>query len=186
VSSIRRFSLAWLLADQGALDEALALATRLAQSGHALRDRVHESRGRWALAEVLRRRGDLEGAERELDLARALAVPLEQPGVLATLAQLRLTQGRAEDALVATGDAVARCEAMGACGMFRGAFVRLAHAEALHATGDTAAARFAIEVARARLVAIAERIPEADRRRAFFDGVPEHTRTVSLARAWLD
>jgi eukaryotic-like serine/threonine-protein kinase len=119
-------------------------------------------------------------------IARALAAPLELPGVLATLAQLRLAQGRAQDALAAIGDAVARCEAMGACGMFRGAFVRLSHAEALHATGDTVAARRAIEAARARLLAIAEKIPEADRRQGSIDGVPEHARTVSLARAWLD
>src|SRR5262249_49798415 len=135
-SSLRRFSLAWLLADEDALDEARVLATRLAESGRAHHDPLHESRGRWVLAEVLRRAGDPAGAERELERALAMAVPLERPGVLGTLARLRLAQGRAEEALAAAGDAVAQCDAMGGCGMFRGAFVRLAHAEALHATGD--------------------------------------------------
>ena len=51
--SLRRFSLSWLLADAGALDEARALATRLAEFGRAQRDVIHESRGRWVLAEVL-------------------------------------------------------------------------------------------------------------------------------------
>jgi hypothetical protein len=74
---------------------------------------------------------------------------------------------------------------MGACGMFRGAFVRLAHAEALQAAGDADAARRAIEAARARLFAIAAKIPEPDYRRAFLDDVPEHARTLTLARTWL-
>ncbi len=184
-SSLRRFSLSWLLADEGALDEARALATRLAESGRALHDVLHESRGRWVLAEVLRRAGDLGGAERELESALAMAVPLERPGVLGTLAQLRLAQGRAEEALAAAGDAIAQCEALGGCGMFRGAFVRLAHAEALHATGAADGARRAIDDARARLLATAARIPDPAHRQGFLEGVPEHARTLALARAWL-
>jgi hypothetical protein len=184
-SSLRRFSLSWLLADAGALDEARALATGLAELGHAQGDVIHESRGRWVLAEVLRRAGDLGGAERELEVALALAVPLEQPGVLGTLAQLRLAQGRAAEALAAAGDAIARWEAVGGCGMFRGAFVRLAHAEALHATGDADGARRAIGDARARLLAAAARIPDPAYRQSFLEAVPEHARTVALARAWL-
>jgi hypothetical protein len=185
-SSLRRFSLSWLLADEGALDEARALATRLAESGRAHQDTLHESRGRWVLAEVLRRAGDLEGAERELEVALAMAVPIERPGVLGTLAQLRLAQGRAEEALAAAGDAVARCEEMGGCGLFRAAFVRLAHAEALHATGAADGARRAIDDARARLLAIAARIPDPAYRQGFLEDVPEHARTLALARAWLD
>ena len=184
-SSLRRFSLSWLLADEGALDEARALATRLAEFGRAQDDVIHESRGRWVLAEVLRRAGDLGGAERELEVALAMAVPFERPGVLGTLAQLRLAQGRAEEALAAAGDAVARCEEMGGCGMFRGAFVRLAHAEALHVTGAADGARRAIDDARARLLATAARIPDPAYRQAFLEGVPEHARTLALARAWV-
>jgi len=60
---------------------------------------------------------------------------LEHPGVLGRFSSLRLVQGRAEEALAATEEALIRETAMGGCGMFRGAFVRLAHAEALHATG---------------------------------------------------
>jgi tetratricopeptide (TPR) repeat protein len=183
-SSLRRFSLSWLLADRGALDEARALAAQLSEYGHAHRNRLEESRGRWVLAEVLRRIGDFAAAERELSAALGLAMPLEHAGVLGTLSALRLAQGRAEDALAAAEDAVARCTTMGGCGMFRAAFVRLAHAEALHATGAHGAARRAITDARARLLAIADRIADPDYKTSFLDNVPENARTLALAREW--
>jgi hypothetical protein len=103
--------------------------------------------------------------------------------VLATVAALRLAQGRAGDALAAAEDAVGRCRAMGGCGMFRGAFVRLIHAEALHATGDRDAAQAAIRDARDRLLAIAARIADPDHRTRFVAAVPQNART--LAHAWL-
>jgi eukaryotic-like serine/threonine-protein kinase len=184
-SSLRRFHLAWLYADRGALEEGRALAAQLGEYGRTHRFPLEEFRGRWVLAEVLRRMGDHEAAEREIELALGMAVPLERPGVLATLAALRLAQGRPAEALVAAEDALARCTAMGGCGMFRGAFVRLAHAEALHATGALEAARGAIAEARARLHAIADRIAEPAYRQSFFERVPENARTLALARAWL-
>ena len=184
-SSLRRFFLSWLYADRGMLDEARALAAQLSESSHAHHDRLGESRGRWALAEVLRRLGDLEGADREVQAALALALPLEQPGVLATLSALRLAQGRGADALAVAEDAMARCARMGGCGMFRGAFVRLAHAEALQATGAHAAARRAITEARARLHTIAGKIADPAYRTSYLARVPENARTLALARAWL-
>jgi len=184
-SSLRRFGLAWLRADRGALDEARALATQLAEYGRARRSPLEESRGHWVLAEVLRRMGDLEGAEREIELAHPMAVPLEHPGILATRSAIWLAQGRTAEALAAAEDAVARSEAMGGCGMFRGAFVRLAHCEALHATGAHEAARRAIAEARDRLFAIAGRIADPAYRQSFLETVPENARTLELARAWL-
>ncbi len=185
ISSLRRFFLSWLHADRGALDEARALATQLGESGRAQHDRLGEGRGRWALAEVLRRMGDLEGAERELQAALAMAVPLDHPGVLATLSALRLAQGRAAEALAAAEDALSRCEAMGGCSMFRGAFVRLARAEALHATGAHDAARRAIADARTRLLTIADKIADPAYQASFLECVPENARTLALADAWL-
>jgi tetratricopeptide (TPR) repeat protein len=184
-SSLRRFSLSWLYADCGALDQAYALARQLAESGQARDNQPDEARGRWVLAEVLRRMGDLDAAEREIQTALAMAMPLEHPGVLATRAVLRLAQGHAADALAAAEEAMARDAAMGGCGMFRGAFVRLAHAEALHATGAHDAARAAIAQARARLLAITDRISDPDYRASFLEQVPENARTLALASAWI-
>ncbi len=137
------------------------------------------------LAEVLRRSGDLDAADREVEAALVLAVPLERPGVLGTLSALRLAQGRSDEAVAAAEDAVAQCTAMGGCGMFRGAFVRLARAEALHASGAHAAAHEAISGARDRLHAMASRIDDPDHRQSFLYRVPEHARTLALARSWL-
>jgi hypothetical protein len=186
VGSLRRFALSWLYADRGELARACALATELAESGRAHKNQQEESRGRWALAEALRRDGDLDGAERELEVALRIAVPLEQPGVRATLSAVRLAQDRAGEALAAAEDAMARIAAMGGCGLFRGAFVRLAHAEALHATGAHAAARDAIARARAYLLEIAGKIPDPSYRASFLEQVPENARTLALASAWLD
>jgi tetratricopeptide (TPR) repeat protein len=186
VGTLRRFALAWLYADRGELAQARDLAVQLAESGRAHKNRQEESRGHWALAEVLRRDGDLEGADRELEVALRLAVPVEQPGVRATLSAVRLAQGRAGDALAAAEDAMARVAAMGGCGLFRGAFVRLAHAEALHATGAHDAARDAIGRARAYLLEVAARVGDPSYRASFLEQVPENARTLALASAWLD
>jgi hypothetical protein len=186
-SSWRRFILAWLRADRGAFEEARALATELRDAGRSHHNPLEEVHGAWALTEVLRRMGDLEGAEREIPVALRMATPapLEHPGVLGTLARLRLAQGRAQDALAAAEDAMTRSAAMGGCGMFRGAFVRLAHAEALEATGDHEAACRAIAGARERLREIADRIADLAYRRSFLEDVPENARTIELAHAWL-
>jgi hypothetical protein len=184
-SSLRRFGLTWVLADRGALDDARALAAQLADYGAAHHFPLEEGRGRWALAEVLRRRGELPAAERELRAGLGMLVPLEQPGALATLSAIQLAAGRAADALATSEDALGRVTAMGGCGMYRGAFVRLAHAEALYATGAIEAAGRAIAGARAHLLATADRIPDPACRRSFLESVPENARTFALAGAWL-
>ncbi|HEX7838954.1 MAG TPA: hypothetical protein VF469_15860, partial [Kofleriaceae bacterium] len=115
MSSLRRFCLSWIRADRGALDEARALATELCEDGRAQHLPPEEGRGRWVLAEVLRRQGDLEGAERELEVALGLAVPLERPAILGTLSELRLAQGRAAEALAAAEEAITRYTAMRGC-----------------------------------------------------------------------
>jgi len=74
---------------------------------------------------------------------------------------------------------------MGGCGMFRGAFVRLAHAEALHATGAHDAARHAIAEARTRLFVIADRIADPAYKQRFLESVPENARTLALTREWV-
>jgi hypothetical protein len=81
---------------------------------------------------------------------------------------------------------MAHIAAMGGCGLFRGAFVRLAHAEALHATGAHDAARDAITRARAYLLEVAGKIADPSYRASFLEQVPENARTLALASAWLD
>src|SRR5262249_49718340 len=140
-------SLAWGRADRGALEEARRAATYLTEVGHPNNFPLNESRGHWVLAEVLRREGDLAGAEREIQLALELireVASIDYPSALGTLSFLRLAQGRAGDALAVAEEALSRYDAMGACGFFRGAFVRLAHVEALEATGDRGAASAAV------------------------------------------
>ncbi|HET7506050.1 MAG TPA: protein kinase [Kofleriaceae bacterium] len=184
VSYLRRFALAWLAADTGALDDARALATQLCDHGRAQHNALEQARGAWVLAEVLRRSGDLDAADRAITAALAHSVPLEHPSMLGTLAALRIAQGRPEDALAAAEDATARVAANGGCGMFRGACLRLVHAEALHATGAHDAARRAIAEARDRLLAVADRITDPAYRRSYLEDVPENARTLALARTW--
>jgi eukaryotic-like serine/threonine-protein kinase len=184
-SSLRRVLLALLLAERGAFDEAREIASQLAERGRANGFALEAARGGWALAEALRRAGDMGGAERELGLALPIMVPLELPGALATQAALRLAQGRAGDALAAAEDGLARFRAAGGCGFFRGGCLRLVHAEALHATGAHVAARAAIGEAKARVLAIADRIGDPAYRRSFLEDVPEVARTLALALAWL-
>jgi tetratricopeptide (TPR) repeat protein len=184
IASLWLFSLMWLRADRGALDEARRTAERLihfAQSRHLL---IEEGKGHWALAEVLRREGDLEGAEREILAAVAMVSPQDFPAALSTLCLLRLAQGRVAEALTAAEDAFARYNAMRTCGQFRVAFVLLAHAEALEAAGEHAAARAAIRVASDRLLAIADRIHDPVYKKTFLEEVPENARTLALASAW--
>lgn len=187
-SSYRPFVLAWLLADRGAFDEARRWAGRLVEAGQVRRVPLDEGRGHWALAEVLRRAGELESADAEIQAALAIlrmASPLDTPGVLATLAALRLAQGRTAEALAAAQEGLATYESMAACGFFRGAFLRLVHAECLEAARDHEAAKTAIARARERLFVIAAKIGDPDYRRSFVESVPENRQTLELARQWL-
>jgi hypothetical protein len=148
---------------------------------------MEEGRGHWVLAEVLRRAGDLEAAEREIQAALAILgmmAPHDFPAVLGTLCFVRLAQGRIAEAHTAAEDAFARYDAMHTCAFFRVAFVRLARAEALEAVGDHGAACAAIALARERLFAIAGRIPDPDYKKRFLEDVPENVRTLALASTW--
>jgi eukaryotic-like serine/threonine-protein kinase len=187
-SSYRPFVLAWLFADRGSLDEARSWAHRLVEAGQTRQLPVDEARGHWALAEVLRRAGELEGADAAIQSALAIlrmACPLDTPGALATLAVLRLAQGRTTEALTAATEGLEKYEAMAACGFLRGAFLRLVHARCLEAAGDHEAAKAAIATARARLFVVAAKIRDPEYRKSFLEVVPENRQTLELARTWV-
>lgn len=187
-SSYRPFVLAWLLADRGAFGEAQTWARRLIEAGQTRRVPLDQGRGHWVLAEVLRRAGELDRADAEIQAALAIlrtASPLDTPGVLATLAALRLAQGRSAEALAAAEEGLAKYEAMATCGFFRGAFLHLVHAECLEAAQNHDAARAAITRARERLFAIAAKIGDPAYRKSFMDGVPENRQTLALAQQWV-
>jgi hypothetical protein len=188
-SAYRPFTLAWLLADRGETGEARAVAMQLVTSG---RDRgllLDEGRGRWVLAEVLRRAGALEEAEREVEAALALldrVCPADVSGVLATKAAVLLAQGRPGEALAAAEEGVSRQAAMGLYDQFfRGSFVKLVHVESLQESGRHDEARAALASARARLLAIAAKIKEPAYQKSFLENVPENRRIFDLARQWL-
>jgi hypothetical protein len=187
IGSMWLLCLAWLRADRGALDEARHAAQRLIDLGQSRHLLLEESRGHWALAEVLRREGDLEGAECEIQAALGtigMMSPLDSPAALSTLCRVRLAQGRVAEAVSTASEAFGKYSAMNTCGFFRVAFVRLAHAEALEAAGDHAAAHAAIRVARERVLAAADRIHDPRYRKSFLEEVPENARILTLASAW--
>jgi len=182
------FSLAWLRADRDVLDEAQRAAERLIRRGQSRHVLMEEGRGHWVLAEVLRRKRDFEAADRESQAGLAnlaTIAPHDVPGALGTLCFVRLAQGRIAEALATAEEAIARCGTMGSCGFFRASFVRLAHAEALEAAGDHAAACTAIRGGRERLLAIVNRIADPGYQKSFLENVPENARTLALASAWL-
>src|SRR5262249_40002688 len=76
----RFFSLAWLFADKDRMSDARLWADRLVEAGVARRVKVFEGQGRWALAEVLRRTGEVDAAEQEITAALpllGLVAPIE-------------------------------------------------------------------------------------------------------------
>jgi tetratricopeptide (TPR) repeat protein len=185
-SSVRPFVLSWTLADMGFLEEAHAWAEHLIAAGQARGLPLDEARGLWVLGEVRRRMGDLENADAALAEALptlAEVCPLDQPAALASLAALRLAQGRPDEALAAAEGGMAQYLSRGACGMFRGAFLRLVHVGVLKRLGRESEERAAIAEARRHVLANAEKIPDPRFRASFLGQVPENRRTLELARA---
>jgi ATP/maltotriose-dependent transcriptional regulator MalT len=187
-SSLRPFEIAWLLAESGSLPEARQCAEEFVARSRTRSAPLDEARGRWVLAEVLRRSGELDAASTEIQTALSMlgmVSRLDVPGALATQAALRLAQGRFQDALAAADEGMARMQAMGACSVFfREAFLRLVHAECLEATGDHAAARAAIAGARDYLSMIEGKILDPAYRQSFLEEVPENRRICELAQQW--
>ena len=185
VSANAKRYLGSVLARLGMLDEARATETEAIQTFRDQGNRRMEAASRSELAFICALAGDLVDAERQARLSVELMSesPSARLDDLATLAYVLIARQRCEPALAAAHEALALLESLGGINWSESR-VRLVHAEALHATGNTEAARAAIEVARASLLARAAKIKDPSWRASFLDRVPENARTLELARQW--
>ena len=177
-----RACLALVLADRGALEEAVREATRTAAEARRVGDGLGETAGRFALVYALLRQGDAVATERE-----ARAVLAERSGHLgmrgefqAVLADARLAQGKVAEAL-----SLAR-ELSGAdaqCSKVTRLLARPVEVEALLAAGEREEARAVLAEAHAEIVAIAARIEDAALRESFLARGPLSARLLRLAEA---
>ncbi|WP_437516522.1 hypothetical protein [Sorangium sp. So ce1099] len=180
--SMARITLAWTLADRGKLEEATAEAELAVRDAVSHGDTATEGWARATYALVLRLRGDLDAAAREAQASLPLPalLPLQAAETLASLAAVRLAQGRAAEALAHAREAMDLL-APSQIRPPREPFIRLVHIEALIAAGERDAAREALTVARDRLLATAAKISDPELRRSFLEDVPYNARTLALA-----
>ncbi|MEJ7732647.1 MAG: AAA family ATPase [Polyangiaceae bacterium] len=183
--ALARHNLGMALALLGRLQEARTLETEAATAFEAQGNRRLEGHARIYLAMILLMLHELDTADEEARLAVVVsaASPPGRAQALATLAQVKLARRSVGEALEAARDALELLERLG--GLDEGeALVRLSHAEALAAAGQSDPARRAIAVAHRRLMERAARISDAEWRRSFLERVPENARTIQLARTW--
>ena len=170
----------WAKGDLGTAREA---EERAVQAGAEQKDARFEGWSRIYLAWIARSAGDLRFAEAQALRAVELhaSLPAARAGGLASLAQIRLSAGRIDDAQEPAAEAHALLERLGTIEEFEG-LVRLVHAETLEALGQTDAARQALARATDRLHERASRIGNETWRQGFLLRVPHHAATMVLAR----
>jgi tetratricopeptide (TPR) repeat protein len=177
-----RDNLAPVLARRGYVAEALAME-REAIAFFVSRAHIpYELDARATLAEICLMTQDLDGATREAHetIARAVACHAQpQPRCYVVLARVHLLRTEFAEALAQARAAYA----LRGDGVDRNA-ATLVWAEALWATGDEAGAIEAIRDARDELVTRAARMGDTAARESYLNEVPEHARTLRLAREW--
>jgi eukaryotic-like serine/threonine-protein kinase len=182
-----RANLAFALARQGHLDEALAVETAALEECVRQGDRRFEAVARVYLATILTAKGDTKAAERSVEQAIITSenVPAVRAYALAILADLLLNQKHPEAGLrqaKAAMELLAKLD-----GVEEGeSFIRLVYASALAQSGDMRGASRAMSDARARLMARADRISEARWRERFLHNIPENAQTLAFAKLWGD
>jgi eukaryotic-like serine/threonine-protein kinase len=184
VVAAAKHNLGLVLARRGAVTEAGQVETEAVEAFCRQGDARMEAASRSYLAIILVAAGDLDAAAAAARAAAALSVPAPvRAQALASLAHVRLAAGCAEEALAATREAMELLASLG--GVDTGeSFLRLTHAEALFAAGDTVSALEAAELARQRLLDRAAKIKDAGFRASFLEQVPENARTLELASLW--
>ncbi|WP_437933477.1 protein kinase domain-containing protein [Sorangium sp. So ce341] len=175
------------LLERRRLTEALEQAGALLQQEWTRCDRNRLAIARLLLAECHLLRGELARAEEEVLAAGdpAVLTPAIRAAQLSLRAEIRLRQGRAEEAVVLTREGLVWNRRAGAFFSHRQEALPALYAEALHATGDTEAARQVLREARGDVLARAARIGDPAVRRSFLESVSANAHTLSLARAWL-
>ncbi len=187
ITNAARHTLGLACARLGLLDEGLELESHAIIEAEAAGARREALTARTFLSEILRLRGDTEGAIGEaravIEVAAEVAPELHAYG-LACLARALLAAGRPAEALEASRTAMGVRHR--GIPLFDDAMmtVLLAHAEALHAAGDLAGARTQVLEARAIVERFAARIVDPERRRCFLENVPENASIVALAHSW--
>jgi eukaryotic-like serine/threonine-protein kinase len=184
VAYVKAF-LARLLAGSAPTTELDGLA-QLARDAIATKNTSLLGVAHGVLAEILRRRGDLPGAEAEVRAACEAARPFPPYSwdLIALRMQILIEHGRAAEALPIGDDAVRELERLGLAGSGELA-LRLAVAEVHHALGHTAAAAAALAIALERLWIRVHGTPEGLPRERYLTDVPVNARLISLGRAWL-
>ncbi len=182
ITLVIKHNLGLALAHLGQLEEARRVEADAAAAFAEQGDKRMEGAARTYLSAILTLAGDLDAAEREARAAAELvaAAPPTRAFAIGTLARVRLRQGAADDALALASEAMALLEALGGVEGTE-SLIPLVHAEALAAVGRVEESRLALEAARARLLARADKIKDPGRRASFLERVPENARTMSLS-----
>jgi eukaryotic-like serine/threonine-protein kinase len=168
-------------------DEALSIERQALAAALVQGDRRMAGTCRIYLAEILCVMGDHAAAEAEAERAieDLLHVPPLLPYAHALLAETLLASGRPAEARVVATEGMRWLEKIGQVEDGE-ALLRIVYVESLVATGELALARLALDIARNRLLTRAGHLREANTRAAFLGKVPEHERTLELARAWAE
>jgi tetratricopeptide (TPR) repeat protein len=177
-----------MLLDQRKLDEASALADWLFNELRSRGARLLSTGARLCWVEAQLYQGNTQVAEAAaLDMSAVEDEPYSGMLYPTVLARIRLAQGRLPDALELAERAYARSQACGMGYNIRHAMLLLVRAEAFYALGNHDNAREAIREARSDLLRQAALIPDSEPevRRCFLENLPDHRRTLELAREWL-
>jgi hypothetical protein len=149
-------------------------------------DRQIAVSARAALAEALIAIGDCDEAGRQARTAleEGSMFPSVRQAASAALALIELHRNEPEAALAFAEQALD--DGAGTNWLRLGSVLRLARAEALHALGNRADAHRAIREGRDRILAVAATLEEMGLSRSYLTNVRANSRTLALARAWLE
>ncbi|WP_437877612.1 protein kinase domain-containing protein [Sorangium sp. So ce513] len=185
LAAFARSNLGNVMTARGELDEARRLEAEAIATFQRLGDPRAEGVARAYLARAALLGGDLAAAEAEARAAAELlqSAPPLRAAAWALSARVLLRQGRADEALALSGEALSLLESLGAVEEGE-SLIRLVRAEALFASGRQAEALAAIDKARCSVLSRAGQISNP-RYRDRFLSAPDNGETLALAARWL-